>query len=105
MKFIPGTLVDTFTDPKDTLQESYLRSKYGIGVVDYRRMLAAQGGKCAICEKAPKKGRRLAVDHCHRTGKVRGLLCGSCNYSLGVWKDNPRRFSRAATYLLQSRSL
>ena len=51
---------------------------YGITSEDYDRLLAHQGGKCAICRKPP--GRiRLAVDHCHRAKKVRGLLCAYCN--------------------------
>lgn len=64
---------------------------------------AAQSGVCAIC--GPWTGRNgrtksLAVDHDHRTGKVRGLLCSDCNRILGVWRDNPAVFERAARYLV-----
>lgn len=61
--------------------------KYGIGISDYDRMLREQNGKCAICGKPPslktRKERALAVDHDHRTGGVRGLLCIQCNHLLG----------------------
>ena len=60
----------------------------GLGVTDegYSRMLAAQSGCCAICGNPPKKGgRRLNVDHNHRTGKVRGLLCHRCNRCLPTY--------------------
>ena len=57
------------------------RVRYGITLQDYDRILSEQGGKCAICksDKAGNKGQCFAVDHCHDTGKVRGLLCAGCN--------------------------
>ena len=62
-------------------------SKYGITRKQWEDMAHAQGYCCAICKtKQPKK--RMAVDHCHDTGKVRGLLCSSCNMALGMIKDN-----------------
>jgi hypothetical protein len=54
---------------------------YGLGAGDYERLLAAQGGRCAICRARPKS-KRLAVDHDHKTGAVRGLLCSRCNHDL-----------------------
>lgn len=62
-----------------------LRDKYGITVEQYDLMLAAQQGRCAICDKPPTK-RALAVDHCHATGVVRALLCSPCNTSLGGYE-------------------
>jgi Recombination endonuclease VII len=70
---------------------AYMLSKmYGISVDDYERMKAEQGNRCAICKEEPtaKAGRHnkvaaLAVDHCHKTGKVRRLLCTTCNLRLG----------------------
>ena len=57
---------------------------YGITSDDYNRMLAEQGGGCKLCGWAPQRGhRRLAVDHCHKTGRVRGLLCAVCNGGIG----------------------
>ena len=60
------------------------RRELGVTVEDYDRLLAAQGGGCAICGNPPKT-RRLDVDHDHRTGKVRGLLCHRCNRALPAW--------------------
>jgi hypothetical protein len=59
---------------------------YGLSLQDYRAMLERQGKVCGIC-KTP--GKPLCVDHCHATGKVRGLLCRDCNLGLGNYKDNP----------------
>jgi hypothetical protein len=75
---------------------------------DFDAMLDAQGGRCAICrtDKAFSgggDGRRLAIDHCHSTGVVRGLLCGNCNRMLGLVKDDPEVLRRAAVYLEVSR--
>lgn len=76
-------------------------AQYDLTIAEYDEMLAAQGGACAICQRKPKKsGPRLAVDHEHRTGLVRGLLCGNCNWNLiGAFHENARLFARAAGYL------
>jgi hypothetical protein len=55
--------------------------KYGLTLIEYNNLVAEQQNKCYICLKVPKK--RLIVDHCHRTGKTRNLLCGNCNIALG----------------------
>jgi hypothetical protein len=78
--------------------------KYGIEVDDYDRMYVGQNGVCAICrqpERETLKGqlKRLSIDHCHQTGIVRGLLCGSCNAMLGRASDDPARLRAAADYL------
>jgi len=75
--------------------------KYGITVDDYDRMLTEQNGGCAIC-KRPPTNKRLAIDHCHTSGKVRGLLCGPCNVSLGAFNDDPRVLLEAAKYLIKN---
>jgi hypothetical protein len=63
-------------------------------------LLEEQGGKCAVCGKLNNEGRRrLAVDHDHKTGKVRGLLCGNCNTALGLVKEDPEILSLLADYL------
>lgn len=68
---------------------------YGIKPAEYRAMYEAQGGRCAICrDDSP-----LAVDHCHTTGEVRGLLCALCNRALGLMRDNPENLSAAISYL------
>ena len=72
----------------------------GASIDLYESMLVEQGGVCKCCGLPDPCGRRLAVDHCHETGKVRGLLCGECNLALGHARDNPWRLMRMAEYLL-----
>jgi hypothetical protein len=73
------------------------RERYGITVEQYEAMLAAQGGVCAICGKLNGNS-RLYVDHCHRDGGVRGLLCARCNSWLGRY-EQPGFLERADAYL------
>lgn len=75
-------------------------AKYGIRIEDYDRMYENQQGKCVICriQRGPEDP-HLCVDHCHATGKVRGLLCLACNTALGSFKDNPLLMERAIAYL------
>lgn len=83
--------------------DSMMRHNYGIGLDDYERMLAEQGGGCAICARTPdEEGRRLHVDHDHETGLVRGLLCGNCNRGIGYLGDSHERISSAADYLARA---
>lgn len=72
-----------------------MMKRYGITLEEKARMIEAQGGLCLICEKKPAKH----VDHCHETGKVRGILCFSCNRGLGKFEDDPSLMERAITYL------
>ncbi len=72
---------------------------YGINLAEYEALLAKQDGKCAICG-GKDEWFSLAVDHCHGTGRIRGLLCSQCNRGLGLFKDNPEHLKRAAEYLL-----
>ncbi len=90
----------------------FLTYRFGMSPAGFSEALAAQGGGCAICFSASGgpmgKGRptsRLAVDHDHRTGAIRGLLCGSCNLGLGSLGDDPSRLRRAAEYLESARNL
>ncbi|MFW5899099.1 MAG: endonuclease VII domain-containing protein [Jiangellaceae bacterium] len=78
-----------------------LRSRYGIGVDEYEQMLRDQGGGCAICGSEDSKSNRehLYVDHCHETGRVRGLLCYHCNTTLGYMRDDPDTLRAAIAYL------
>jgi hypothetical protein len=71
---------------------------YGLPARELDAMLARQGGVCAICGERPKR-RGLAVDHCHRTGRVRGFLCHACNGGLGLFRDDGGLLSRAIEYL------
>lgn len=77
-----------------------LKSLYGIGVKEYNQMFIEQEGKCLICNTHQSEVKRgFAVDHCHTSGKVRGLLCHSCNTALGSFKDNPEILLSAIKYL------
>jgi len=76
-------------------------AKFGITHDDYQHMLASQGGCCAICQatRADRGKKNLAIDHCHRTGTVRGLLCTSCNVALGMLREDPERMRKMAAYI------
>lgn len=81
-------------------------SYFGITSIDFENMLKEQNNKCKICgneEICKARGsenlRQLAVDHCHATGKVRGLLCTTCNIGLGSFKDNINLLQKAINYL------
>ncbi len=74
--------------------------EYGISLVEYDKMLVAQEGVCAICGR-PDPKRRLTVDHCHLTGKVRGLLCKKCNTAIGLLGDSSDVLVKALAYCLK----
>lgn len=76
-------------------KEYELIKNYGITLADLKVLEQKQNNLCAICDE-PKP---LHVDHCHKTGKVRGLLCNNCNNGLGRFKDNASRLRRAADYI------
>lgn len=85
-------------------RESDIKKKFGITLFEYGQMLLAQNGKCAICgglEAGTRNGeaKAFAVDHDHKTGKVRGLLCEACNQGIGKLKDDPAVLRAAADYL------
>jgi hypothetical protein len=78
-----------------------LKQQYGMTVAEYTAMLQSQGGVCGICRCLPEQTglRRLVVDHDHATGRVRGLICQSCNLGLGRFKDDPSILVSAIKYL------
>jgi len=79
---------------------AHLRSKYGLTPEEYKQMVKKQGDRCAICKKPSKsQGKRLAIDHCHRTNRVRALLCHRCNLALGHLQDSPIILKAALAYL------
>jgi hypothetical protein len=89
-----------------SLNRSYNLKKYGITEERYQEMLKAQNGLCLIClqpetatdNRMGGNVKRLAIDHCHNTKKVRGLLCQRCNQGIGNFKHNPEFLKRAALY-------
>lgn len=88
---------------KEQARKSSLKTKYGITPDQFEEMNAAQEGLCKICKQHPQasdpRKTRLCVDHCHTTGRVRGLLCHDCNVLLGFSNDSPAILYRAIEYL------
>jgi len=72
-----------------------LRRKYGLSYLEVTRMKQEQNGLCAICLVSPA----THIDHCHETGKIRGMLCNNCNAGLGFLKDNVSNLQNAINYL------
>jgi hypothetical protein len=79
------------------LQRSDLKKLYNMTVEEYNDLFTQQGGVCAICGKPPTKY-RLAVDHCHKTGQIRGLLCAKCNIGV-VGLEDPEFARKALAYI------
>lgn len=80
-----------------SLLKSWRIRQYGITIEQYEKMLERCGGLCEICYKS----RKLHIDHDHKTGKVRGLLCFDCNTAIGKLGDNPEVILSAHKYLLK----
>ena len=88
-------------------KEYRLKQKYGLTLEKYNNMLNEQQHQCAICSQpldiadvsGRHKGRKPHVDHCHNTGRVRGILCYKCNVGLGSFEDNPKTLAKAIAYL------
>ena len=85
-----------------------LKSVYGIELDEVLRMYEEQGGKCKICNTegfklSPNADNNLVVDHCHSTGKVRGMLCHNCNRALGLLQDKTEYLENALKYLEESK--
>lgn len=73
---------------------------YGISELQFMQMYQKQNGKCAICSHKPKENQKnLCVDHCHSTGKFRGLLCQSCNRGIGLIGESTEKLTKAIKYL------
>lgn len=79
----------------ETRKGYWLKAKYGLSLAEYDTILANQNHECAICGSKEK----LHVDHNHETGKIRGMLCHSCNVSLGHFRDDVNVLRRAIEYL------
>lgn len=96
-------------DPRQ-IRNYHFRTRYGITVDEYEAMLAEQGNVCAVCgesneqlDKRNGRHRSLHVDHDHKTGNVRGLLCANCNTAIGLSQDSPERLRQMADYLERSK--
>jgi len=80
-----------------------LKYKFGMTVNDYNKILKNQNYTCAICHKKESKQKHLSVDHNHKTGKVRGLLCSNCNNTLGLLYEDIKILKSMITYLRKDR--
>lgn len=93
---------------RENQQKNTVRKRlapYDLTEEEFKRMLEDQNGRCLICNLRPSgKGPNavLHIDHCHETGKVRGLLCQACNRGLGFFRDDPARLTAAVDYLRTS---
>ena len=82
-------------------KKSRILKKYGLTLEEYEAIKTKQNGECLICHKTTE----LLLDHSHRTGYIRGMLCDRCNRGLGYFMDNPEILLNAAKYLLDSKNV
>lgn len=83
----------------EKIKEKKLLMRYGITLEQFNLLLEKQNNLCPICSSELKKGIHTHVDHCHKTGKVRGLLCNKCNFLLGLLDDDINRLDTILKYL------
>jgi ribosomal protein L34E len=94
-----------YQNNKKRVKNTTLLRLYGISLQEYAKMLESQHHKCAICGQPEKslwrtgRPKELSVDHSHKTGKVRALLCHACNTGIGAFEENSQLLNRAANYL------
>ena len=77
-----------------------LKRKYGITLGDWNSLFQSQDSKCAICSSTDPRGKNWHTDHCHQTGKIRSILCGWCNTSIGKMQEDPDLMMTSAIYIL-----
>lgn len=87
------------TKNKQKGKDKQLKLNYGITREEFNILLESQNYKCAICGTTDSGSRDWHVDHCHTTGRVRGLLCHHCNTGIGLLKDDPIIIKNALEYL------
>ena len=86
---------------KAKLRDNHLQSQFGLTHDDYEKILAEQNGVCWICKehRVAKNKEYMAIDHCHSSGKIRGILCNWCNKALGAFRDDIDLLKNAIEYL------
>jgi hypothetical protein len=84
---------------KDEMYDRWIQKRYGITIKDYKQLEMVQGGRCAICGGPPSGRGRLHLDHNHSTGRIRGLLCSTCNVGIGGLRDSTDLLMAAVEYL------
>lgn len=90
---------NNYTRWKKGQRRRHYKKKYGITIEQYHEMFKQQKGKCAICQKYRSRTRKLSVDHHHKTGKVRGLLCTRCNFAIGYANEDVKIIDNMKLYL------
>jgi Recombination endonuclease VII len=98
----PARMRENSRKTPDIEWSSQLKYRYGITLAEYKERLAAQGNGCAICGTATTQRQgtaNLPVDHCKKTGTVRGILCDACNRGIGFFLHDPKMLRDAAAYL------
>jgi len=88
-----------YKENPEKVKNIFLRNRYNITLEDFNEMLKNQNNTCAICKKDKQGERDFHIDHCHTTGKVRGILCYKCNSSIGLLNDNIETLKEAIKYL------
>lgn len=90
---------------KRSCANTKLKQRFGITIEKYEELVASVGSRCQICgAEGSENGHRLAIDHDHATGEIRGILCKACNVALGRFRDNPALLVAAIAYLGDGRS-
>lgn len=84
---------------KDQAKYKRIEKEYGLTKEEYARFVLVNGGACAICLEKPTRKSAMHVDHCHKTGRLRGFLCSRCNQALGLMRDNIDLLKKAIEYL------
>lgn len=86
---------------KNCTKDSSLCNRYNISLEDYKKLLILQNEQCFLCGTNDPMGptNMFVVDHCHKTGKIRGLLCNHCNTGIGKLHDDPQLLRKAADYI------
>ena len=82
-----------------TIQKNNYKKRYGLTIEQKQAMIDAQDGKCAICKSDLETTHNVCVDHCHKTNKIRGILCRKCNLGIGHLNDSPQILKSAQMYL------
>lgn len=96
----PNLNIDYYQRRKMIFRLKEIERKYGLSEISLLTMLDSQNNQCKIClANITILGRSMCVDHCHATGKVRGLLCHKCNIGIGMFEDDVKRMGRAMDYL------
>jgi hypothetical protein len=78
-----------------------LKNKFNLTIKEWDDLFDKQKGVCAICAHPEQNGKRLSIDHCHTSGRIRGLVCNRCNSGLGRFDDDSKLMRRAVEYLEQ----